>query len=210
MDRTGTRKPKPPIQKLVTTEAGAQVPYEEDQDPGLGASGGRGNRSAHIQPQVAPVGVISVADYDEEERSTIVTLRLRDRSKVGLRVTYDPNSVTEERSAYMRELAQDGEDQVLAETLCSDVLLDWEMYGPLTAMETVYDEDGKIERDDNGRPVRRRVILVQEGEKVPLDPEIVRHLKTAWLVQLWKEISRDAMGADEDEGPKSRNKSRRR
>lgn len=211
MDRTGTRKAKPPVQRLVTNDAGVTTALE-DGDPGVGTSGkpGRGGRPGDIQPQMNPIGMISVADYDEEERSTLVTLRLRDKTKMALRVTYDPNSVTEERSAYMRELAEDGEDQVLAEALCSDVLIDWEMYGPLTAVETVYDEDGKIERDEHGRPVRQRIVLVGDGEKVPLDPEIVRHLKTSWLVQLWKEISRDAMGGDEKDGPKGHRRSQRR
>lgn len=207
MDRTGARnrKSKPPIQELITNDAGVQVPYE-DHDSGIGASNGR---SPNIQPQASPVGVISVADYDEEERSTIITLRLRDKSKVGLRVTYDPNSVTEERSAYMRELAADGDDQVIAQTLCDDVLLDWEMYGPLTGVHTVW-EDGAVKRDEDGRPVRQRVELVAAGEKVPLDPEIMQHLKTSWLIQVWKEISRDAIGGDEEDGPKSRKSSRRR
>jgi hypothetical protein len=190
-----------------------QVPVNGGTGSGVAASHG-GNGHNGTVAQISPIGVISVADYEERERETMITLNFKGGIEMPLRVTYDPSVLTEDTNAYMKDLQEDGDDRVLATAIC-EALIDWQLLGPLATVVTRYEPDptkpGKerIVRDERGRPVRDEVILIAAGEKVPLDPEIVQHLRTAWLVQLWQKINQDAIG-DKDANPNSRRRSRGR
>lgn len=194
----------PPVQEFVTNEAGVEV---EANSPRAGRSASAiTSASGEIQPQVT-FGVISVAEFDEREREAYLKLKFVGYPEQPLRVVYDPGMLTEETNAYMKDMAEDNDDRVLAQIIC-EALIDWDMYGPFPIMKTQYTEDGKILRDERNRPVRKEVMLVPAGEKIPLEPEIVMHFKTAWLVQIWQKINADAMG-DETANPNSRKRLRR-
>lgn len=147
------------------------------------------------------MATISVSDFVEGKRTTDLDL-----GKAGkLTVTYDPNKLTAALDAKMKRAAERNDPDVIAKGLCQ-VILDWEMTGPLMGERVKLDADGDPELDDDGDEIYEEYQAVAPGEIVPLEPEVMRHLRTVNLVDILNAINRDSFELD----PRKRGGSRKR
>lgn len=153
-------------------------------------------------------GALSIADFETRERSTIVELEQRDGKALRLALTYDPVFLSEAATQTTQDLSEDGDPLGSAEMFCR-LVLDWQLVGPLVTSVLARDDNDRIKRDERGRPVWERVEVVPPGEPVPLDPEIVQYLPTAFTLAVWREIGRELNG-DPKPNRHARRASRRR
>lgn len=161
------------------------------------------------EPQnIREFGTISVADFETAERQTRVTIELVGGKLATLNVTYDPSMVSDATSGLMQQMFDDDDQLAWSEVFCRTVL-DWGLTGPLKATVMETDADGIIRRDDAGRPFMQKRIIVPAGERVPLEPEIVQHIRSDVLMGIWRKITEEVTGTGK--APRaSRGKSRRR
>lgn len=91
-------------------------------------------------------------------------------------ITYRPNRLTMHRSIEMDRLARESQLESMA-ALVPEILESWDLEGPL--------------EDDAGET------LVEEGEVIPVDPDVLVHLPVMFYAGLSRELQRLAT-----EGPK--------
>lgn len=137
--------------------------------------------------------MVSVADYEDEIRTANVKVELADGRVMPLTLTYDPNQVNDATDNRIFDYADAGDDLAAARVFC-EIVQDWNMAGPLTALVPQYDEDGGVSWDDHGNPLVSRQVIVDRGSKVPLDPEVIQYLRSGLVVAIWKSLREDAIG----------------
>lgn len=138
-------------------------------------------------------GIISVADWEEGCRETILTVEMANGGKMRLKVVYDPTELSNATDTRIQELSESGDNLAAARVFC-DIVLEWGLMGPLTGKVAQYDDDGMIVFDDAGNPIIEKKVIVPAGEMVPLEPGIVQYLRTSVMLGIWQAIGQDASG----------------
>lgn len=154
------------------------------------------------------VGVLSVEDFEIEERSTVIEVEQLSGRVLKMSLTYDPSAMTERATQDIQDMAEDGDPLSMAELFCTTVT-SWEFMGPLTAKVYARDERGRVVRDDNGRPIQERFEVVPAGQPIPIDPEVLQYLPNAIVLGIWRAIGKEVSG-DPKPNRHSRRASRRR
>lgn len=158
--------------------------------------------------------LVSLDEFAQGERETTLRVEIDGGKVVKVWVSYDPNLISDATDNRVQDLAEAGDDLAAARVFC-EVVHDWNLAGPMVALLPDTDDDGEIVFDDAANPVMRKRTLVKSGEKVPLDPEIVQHLRSGVVLGFWKALREDAYGVPTNRAARrkqlrqSRNQSRR-
>lgn len=154
----------------------------------------------------AAYGFLSVEDFDNGERTTAISFDLPGGRVGTMDVTYDPSLVTDALTEQIQVLAEEGDSLAAAEVFCR-VVRNWGLRGPLSSQVIQIDAQGRPVYGKDGKPVWEKREIVPPGQPVPLDPDIVQHLRTDITLGVWREINEDVNGG---KARKSRRRSRRR
>lgn len=137
--------------------------------------------------------LVSLDEFAQGERETTLRVEIEGERVVKVWVSYDPNMISDATDNRVQALSEAGDDLAAARVFC-EVVQDWNLAGPMVALLPDTDDDGEIVFDDHANPVMRKRTLVKSGEKVPLDPEIVQHLRSGVVLGFWKALREDSMG----------------
>jgi hypothetical protein len=108
-----------------------------------------------------------------------------------LTVVYRPGRVNSE---FMRSLSELGDDpQADAKVLVfiiGTLVSDWNLTGPLVVDEPII-RKGKPLKDEYGIVQYETRKLVEDGEKIPVKADYIKHLPSALLGFIWRGITED-------------------
>lgn len=165
---------------------------------------------------VASNGYIALDDFAREERRIDVVLGVFNGERVVAEIVYNPGAITDDiRAGFLDDQVQatSGTDMALSYArMLAAVVLEWNMGGPLhreiVKRERIDDCTDEDDEDCEEVWVERssRKLIVPRGEMVPLDANIIRHMRTDFNVKMVRKIFEDLEGA----GPERRRPSRKR
>lgn len=160
-------------------------------------------------------GYIELDDFAREERRIDVVLGVFNGERVIAEVVYNPGAITDDiRAGFLEDQVQgeSGVDMALSYArMLAAVVLEWNFRGPLhrdivkrERVDECADDDEDCEEVWVERKSRR--LLVPRGEMVPLDANVIRHMRTDFNVKIVRKIFEDLEGAN----PERRRPSRKR
>ena len=127
----------------------------------------------------------TVSDFVQDEATVII-----EGGDEPTRVTYQPTKVTAAATAQLQRYIEDNDALAFARHVCK-VFTSWTLKGPLYADVPVRDEFEKIVVDKDGTEVTERKLLVEEGNVIPLTPDVLQYVPQKVLSFFWREIQDD-------------------
>lgn len=137
----------------------------------------------------------SVSEFVQNEAETTITLENKKGNSVKIYCRYKPADMTTGRLERMAALERDGDITAFAQMFC-DVVLEWDLEGPLYADMPVLDEHGDQVYSEKGSALFEREEIVGSGDTIPLDADHVKHMNAGALGMIWRELSAEQSGPD--------------
>jgi hypothetical protein len=145
----------------------------------------------------------SVAEFVQDEATTVI--KLGKNKDIPVEIVYRPSQMTADRIDQMTRRDADG-DSLAFLRLIEEVLVEWDIEGPLTADVLVTNDDGTPKLSDDGNEMFERQIIVKEGDLIPIDADVLKYMNSATIVGVWRELMQEQAGPD----PRQSRGSRRR
>ena len=145
----------------------------------------------------------SVAEFVQDEATTVI--KLGKNKDIPVEIVYRPSQMTADRIDQMTRRDADG-DSLAFLRLVEEVIVEWDIEGPLTADVLVTNEDGTPKLSDSGNEIFERQIIVKEGDLIPIDTDVLKYMNSATIVGVWRELMQEQNGPD----PRQSRGSRRR
>ena len=110
--------------------------------------------------------------------------------EVAVQITYDPTTINAANDA---EFQREQNDPKAISRRIATTFRHWDLEGPLVVDVPMSDENGKTLYDDNGAIRFVSQIIVPEGQKIPLSPNVIQYLNHNATLAMWRAVVEDAI-----------------
>lgn len=135
----------------------------------------------------------SVSEFVQDEATTVI--KLGRNKDIPVEITYRPSQMTADRIEQMQR-RDDAGDSLAFLRLVEEVIVEWDIEGPLTADVLLVDDRGDAILSDNGNEQFERQIIVKEGDTIPIDVDVLKYMNSSTIVGVWRELLQDQNGPD--------------
>lgn len=119
-----------------------------------------------------------------------------------LTITYRPSRITADSADKLQRYIDERDALAFARHFV-DIVVDWDLEGPLYGEIPVLDERGKPIYDEEGNEVVERKSIVDAGQIVPLKAGVLKYMPQAMMNHVYQELNND-MSPDPQRGRGSR------
>lgn len=137
----------------------------------------------------------SVAEFVQDEATTTVKIRTASGGEIPVEITYRPSAMTADRTNQMTRRDAEG-DNLAFLRLFEEVIVEWNVEGPLTADVLIVDDRGQPKLTADGNEQFERQVIVQAGQTIPIDPDVLKYMSTPTIVGVWRELMNEQNGPD--------------
>jgi hypothetical protein len=139
--------------------------------------------------------VPSVAEFVQDEATTTIKLSNGRGGSIDIEVTYCPSEMTPEQTVQMQRRDNEG-DTLAFVRLFAEIVKGWDLEGPLKADVLMTDDKGNPILSDEGNEVFEKKTIVQSGETIPVEVDILKYMTTPTLVGIWRELIQEQNSPD--------------
>lgn len=137
----------------------------------------------------------SVVEFVQDEATTTIHLSNGRGATYDVEITYRPSAMTADATDQMARRDSDG-DVLAFLRMFEDVVIEWDIEGPLTANVLVKDDAGNPVLSQDGNELFERQILVAEGDIIPIDVNYLKYIPSPTLVGVWRGLVQEQSGPD--------------
>jgi len=138
-----------------------------------------------------------VSDFVRDE--AMCTISIGDEKAY---ITYRPSQMTAAATEKLQRYIDERDSLAFARHF-AEIVLQWDIEGPVYGDVPVRDEYGDVMYDDDGNEVTERKTIVEVGEIVPLKPNVLQYVPQALLSHVYQELNND-LGPNQTTGRGSR------
>lgn len=142
----------------------------------------------------------SVSEFVQNEAETVIKVGKR---QTEIKVRYKPSEITTARIEQMSTREREGDTTAFVQML-EEVLLEWDVEGPLYGDVPVKDDNGEEVFSDSGNPLFERKEIVKSGQVIPLEAEILKYMSSPTLGGIWRELVSEQSAPDPQKSRGSR------
>lgn len=135
----------------------------------------------------------SVSEFVQDEATE--TIHLGKNGNIPVEITYRPSQMTADRTAQMTRRDAEG-DSLAFLRLFEEIVIEWDVEGPLTADVLVTDKSGNPALTENGNEIFEREVIVKEGDIIPIDVNVLKYMAASTIVGIWRELNQLQSGPD--------------